>query len=168
MRSNALTTQTQTAPTLVEIRCDKLRFPRLVSVPRDIAEGQIRECIMQGALLRGQEMKPESLRFAASALLDELLRDEEDFGLKYITIEEIRREIRAAALGSRGELYGLNVASIYRVLRDYALGAGNEAEREAKRRARATIDKALAETPVGVAITAGTGKLLNAINARKQ
>lgn len=165
--NNELTIPTAQAPTLVEIRCDKLRYPRLVRLPRELAEGQIRECIMQGAMLRGQEMPPETLRFTAAALLDELLRDEEGIGLKYITIEEISREIKAAALGSRGELYGINVSSLYRVLRDYALGAGHEAEETARRRSRAAMQRAMTETPVGIAITAGAGKILNALNARK-
>lgn len=166
--NNNITTIPAKTPTLVEIRCDKLRYPRLVRVPRELAEGQIRECIMQGAMLRGQEMAPETLRFAASALLDELLRDEEGIGLKYITIEEIRREIKAAALGSRGELYGINVSSLYRVLRDYALGAGHEAEETVRRCSRAALEQAMAETPAGIAITTAAGALANAFNARKQ
>ena len=165
--NNSITIATPQAPTLVEIRCDKLRYPRLERIPREVAEGQIRECIMQGAMLRGQEMEPETLRFAASALLDELLRDEEGIGLKYITIEEIRREIKAAALGCRGDLYGINVSSLYRVLRDYALGEGHEAEETARRRSRAALQRAMTETPVGIAVTAGAGEILNAINARK-
>lgn len=166
--NNKLTIPDAQAPTLVEIRCDKLRYPRLVRVPRELAEGQIRECIMQAAMLRGQEMAGETLRFTAAALLDELLRDEEGFGLKYITIEEIRREVKAAALGSRGELYGINVSSLYRVLRDYALGAGHEAEETARRCSRAALEQAMAETPAGIAITTAAGALTNAFNARKQ
>ena len=166
MSSKALTTQAP-APTLVEIRCDKLRFPRLANIPRDVSELQIRECITQAALLRGQTMEKEALRFASSALLEELLRDEENIGLKYLTVEEIRREVRAAALGSRGEIYGINVSSLYRVLRDYALGPGHEAEETARRRSRAALQRAMTETPVGIAITAGAGEILNAINARK-
>ena len=162
--TNELTTREATT---VEIRCDKLRFPRIIAVPRVTAEAGIRQALVEAAALRGQSFAPEALRFTCSALLDELLRDTDGIGLKYITLEEIRRETRAAALGNRGEIYGLNVASIYRVLRDYTLGAGHEAEVEARRRARATMDKAIAETPVGAAITSATGKVLNAINARK-
>ena len=74
-------------------------------------------------------------------------------------MEEIRREVTAAALGSRGELYGVNVASLYRVLKDYALGAGHAAQEEAARRRRVAYENALSSGTAGRIIGAGAAAI---------
>ena len=166
--NNAITTATQENAelSLVEIRLDKLRFPRLVRIPRETAALQLHGIITEALTFRGQEASEETVAFMASSLYDLLIQDEEGIGLKYITLEEIRREIRAAALGCRREIYGVHVSSIYGVLRDYALGAGHQAEEAARRRAKYAEEQAKKGSAVEAFLDAAAGKIVNANKKR--
>lgn len=144
---------------LVTIRLDQLRFPRLYKLEKETAVAQIVPILAQALTYRGQQATDDFTALTAATLYELLVADEDQLGLKFITMEEIRREVTAAALGSRGELYGVNVASLYRVLKDYALGAGHAAQKEAARRRRVAYENALSSGTAGCIIGAGAAAI---------
>lgn len=121
--------------TLVDIRENAAKYPRLRNIPRDEAIRDLSAIIMKALMYRGQAADRQAVVFTATALLDELLADRQ-FGLPYVTIAEITYAVRNAILcGS--EVYGINVASLYRILLDYARGLGHDAQTLATSRAQA-------------------------------
>lgn len=147
MNNNEITTERVVS--LEEIRRDSQRFPRLKDIPEQEACAQLQPILLKAFMYRGQNVTEEALAFMASALRDELMRDEDCVGLQNITIEEIRREVRAASLGNRGELYGISVASLYRVLVAYAAGAGAQAEENVRKARKAELEEAVEKGPIG-------------------
>lgn len=144
---------------LVTIRLDKLRFPRIAKMDAAQVVTALHTIVTHALMLRGMQPSLENVVFTAQTLYEKLMEDEDGIGLKYLTIEEIRREVTAAALGSRGELYGVNVASLYGVLKEYALGAGHVAQAEAARRQKAAYDYATKKSAVGIMLTAAAGEI---------
>jgi hypothetical protein len=68
----------------------------------------------------------------SASLIDILIEDEYEIGTKYLTIEEIRRVVKRAALGQGREMYGISVSSLFQALADYCKGEGRMADKEAK------------------------------------
>ena len=162
MNNNELTTKREIS--LEEIRSNRERFPRLKDIPEEEANRQLQPILLKAFMSRGQNISEEALAFMASALRDELMRDEEGLGLQNITIEEIRREVRAASLGSRGEIYGISVASIYRVLAAYAAGAGTRAEANLRKARKAEQVEAEDKGPIDALFLRYVGTIKKAIN----
>lgn len=119
--------------TLVEIRTDSKAFPRLYTYRREDAIAQMNMIIMMAFQYRGQQADAQSIILMSSSLIDLLNDDEYGIGTKYLSIEEIKRVIRKAALGQGKEMYGISVSSLYQALADYCRGEGKEADKEAKR-----------------------------------
>lgn len=134
---------------LEEIRSNREAFPRLKDIPEQEACRLLQPILYKAFMIRGQNLPPEAIAFMAQELRTALMQDEDRAGLPNITIEEIRRETRSAALGNRGEMYGLNVASIYQVLVKYAFGAGHRAEENVLKARKAELDAARETGPVG-------------------
>ena len=117
---------------LVEVRQHPERFPRIASTPKDEAVDKMTRIVHAAFLYRGQSTTPSTIRFVANALVAEILNDDK-YGLRSLSWEEIGRVIRNAVLGGAKELYGVNVASLYSALIDYAKTDGHEAERRAQK-----------------------------------
>jgi len=139
--------------TPIEMRGNAERFPRLHTIPRDTSVAMMEEIVLSAAIYRGQHPNPEDVRFMAGALVDELLADTR-LGLKYISFAEIRRAVRAAVLET--EMYGVNVASLYRAIVAYAKGEGQTAG-DAVLRARKEQQRTSASQ---VAIDAAAGAMI--------
>lgn len=114
--------------TAVEMRTDAARFPRIHTIPRDQAIRTMEEIVLSASVYRGTHPTPEDVRFTAAALVDELNADTR-YGLRYISFAEIRRAVRSAVLET--EMYGVNVASLYRAIVAYAKGEGQAARAQA-------------------------------------
>lgn len=110
--------------TAVEMRTDAVRFPRLHTIPRDQAVRTMEEIVLSASVYRGTHPTPQDVHFTAGALVDELMADTR-LGLRYISFAEIRRAVRTAVLET--EMYGVNVASLYRAIVAYAKGEGQAA-----------------------------------------
>lgn len=148
MSSKELTTAREVS--LEEIRSNRERFPRLKDIPEPEACRQLQPILYKAFMIRGQNLPAEAIAYMAQELRTALMQDEDGAGLPNITIEEIRREIRSAALGNRGELYGINVASLYQVLKNYAFGAGSRAEENIRKARVAELETAEEKGPIGV------------------
>lgn len=127
---NALTTQTQSS--LVEIRTDDERFPRLYKYSREEAVNQMNMIIMMAFQFRGQQADAMTIFQMSSSLIDILNEDEYGIGTRFLSFEEIKRVIKKAALGQGREMYGISVSSLFQALADYCKGEGRMADQEAK------------------------------------
>lgn len=127
--------QLTTAPaqvTLVDIRTDNKRFPRLHTIRREDAISQMNMVLMMAFQYRGQQTDAQSIFQMSSSLIDLLNEDEYGIGTRYLSFEEIKRIVRKAALGQAKEMYGISVSSIYQALADYCRGEGRMADQQAK------------------------------------
>ena len=128
---NQLTTQTGQA-TLVDIRSDNKRFPRLYTYRRDEAVAQMNIIILMAFQFRGQQADVATITQMSSSLVEVLNEDEYGIGTRFLSFEEIKRVVRKAVLGQGKEMYGISVSSIYQALADYCKGEGKVADKEAK------------------------------------
>ena len=128
---NQLTTQTGQA-TLVDIRSDNRRFPRLHTYKREDAIGQMNIIILMAYQFRGQSADVLTITQMSASLIDVLLEDEYRIGTKFLSFEEIKRVVRRAVLGQGREMFGISVSSIFQALADYCKGEGRLADQEAK------------------------------------
>lgn len=112
---------------LVDIRLNPEKFPRICRYPRESAMYHMSTLISQAMMLRGQEVEKNNVQFIAYNLLEEILSDKV-FGCRYISFEELRRVIRAAVL--QKEIF-INVASLYKEVLIYVKGEGMLADKKA-------------------------------------
>ena len=129
---NQLTTIPAEKATLVDIRTDNKRFPRLHTYQREDAIAQMNMIIMMAFQFRGQQADTLTILQLSSSLIDILNEDEYGIGTKYLSFEEIKRVVRKAALGQGKEMYGISVSSLFQALADYCKGEGRMADKEAK------------------------------------
>ena len=129
---NQLTTIPAEKATLVDIRTDNKRFPRLHTYRREDAIAQMNMIIMMAFQYRGQQADTQTIILMSSSLIDILNEDEYGIGTKYLSFEEIKRVIRKAALGQSKEMYGISVSSLFQALADYCKGEGRMANNQAR------------------------------------
>lgn len=128
---NQLTTIPAEKATLVDIRTDNKRFPRLHSYQREEAIMQMNMIIMMAFQFRGQQADTQTIIQMSASLIDILNEDEYGIGTKYLSFEEIKRVVRKAALGQSKEMYGISVSSLFQALADYCKGEGRMASKQA-------------------------------------
>lgn len=107
---------------LLQMRSDPAAFPRLKNLPRDKAVTDMAFVVSQAFLYRGQLPDQATIQFIASTLVAELVEGNE-YGARNLSMAEIQVVVKRAVLGS--EMYGISVASLYRVIIDYAKGEGH-------------------------------------------
>lgn len=129
---NNLTTQQPAKATLVEIRTDNKRFPRLHTYRKEDAVSQMNMIIMMAFQLRGQQADVQTILQMSATLIDILNEDEYGIGTKFLSFEEIKRVVRKAALGQSKEMYGISVSSLFQALADYCKGEGRMANQQAR------------------------------------
>lgn len=108
---------------LLEMRADPSRFPRLKSVPREQAVFEMTKIVNQAFLYRGQAADPTNIQFISSALVQELL-DDDKYGAGYLSLAEIQVVVKRAVLGG-SEMFGISVASLYKVIMEFVKGEGH-------------------------------------------
>ena len=129
---NQLTTIPAEKATLVDIRTDNRRFPRLHTYRREDAIAQMNMIIMMAFQFRGQQADTLTIVQMSSSLIDILNDDEFGIGTKFLSFEEIKRVVRKAALGQGKEMYGISVSSLFQALADYCKGEGRMANTQAR------------------------------------
>lgn len=129
---NQLATIPAEKATLVDIRTDNKRFPRLHTYRREDAIGQMNMIIMMAFQFRGQQADAQTIIQMSASLIDILNEDEYGIGTKYLSFEEIKRVVRKAALGQGKEMYGISVSSLFQALADYCKGEGRMANQQAR------------------------------------
>ena len=123
-----LTTPSADNATLMDMRLDSKRYPRLASYPREKAIFEMTKIVTQAHLYKGQNADPANIQFIATALVDELQADMDRCGTKYISFAEISRVVKRAIL--QDEMYGISVASLYKIIIEYVKGEGHRLDKE--------------------------------------
>lgn len=162
MTNNSLTTyqQQDTALDLVAVRMDSAKYPRIKAIPAATSVTGIAKIIASALAYTGRQLAEQDVRFMAGSLLQELLQDYDGVGTANITLEELNYCVRRAVLGLGPEMYGINVASIYKIACDYCLNEGRQAQETANNRHRAQRVKALESSAAGAMLTTYAGKML--------
>lgn len=162
--SNELTTiQRQLAvpvspqTTLLEMRMDPVRFPRVGRVAREVAIVEMTKIIHQTYLLRGQTTDTATIEFIATNLVDELQADFDHKNTGSISFAEISRIIKRKILTD--EVYGISVASLYKIIIEYIDGEGAKLT-EQKRQIEARKAVNLGGQDLTPMIDAFTGQML--------
>lgn len=163
MTNNSIATYTpQDGPLdLVAVRMDSVKYPRLKSIPPQASVAGLAKIVGAALAYTGRVLPEEDIQRMAVALHAELLQDYDGVGTANITLDELNYCVRRAVLGLGPEMYGINVASIYKVACDYCLHEGKQAQESANSRHAAERKKALAASSAGAMLTAYAGKMLN-------
>lgn len=120
--SNELTTYTPSpTATLVDVRRDNARFPRLHSYPQDTAHKMMMAVVLKANELFGTRAELNEVSQTAWDLYTELMNDVQGLRTFNITFEEIYRAIRKSATGQGVEFYGkVSFYFLYRCIMEYA------------------------------------------------
>lgn len=143
---------------LLEMRADATRFPRLKNIPRDQAVSGLTRIITQAFLYRGQAADPVNVQFISNALLNELLENEE-CGASYLSLAEIQVVVKRAVLGE-AEMFGISVASLYKVIMAYVKGEGHLNQKQVEQYRREAQDRSYKASPVSAMLQAANGDFI--------
>ncbi len=127
MSNNQLMKPASSEATLMDMRMDAKRFPRVGAVPREQAVLEISKIVSQAFLYKGQTADPTNIQFISCSLVDELQADLDRIGTKNISFAEIGRVVKRAIL--KDEIY-ISVASLYKVIAEYIKGEGHRIQEE--------------------------------------
>lgn len=151
-----------TAPhgvTLVDIRMDSNRFPRVKNLTGQSALVRLEQVVLMAYTYTGRPAPEDRCRMVAAALYSELMEDKKGIGTANITIEEVAHAVKTAILESDGDIY-INIAFLYKAVCNYALGEGHEAQESANNRRRAEREKALKASAPGAMLESYAGQIL--------
>ena len=138
--------------TLLEMRADSTRFPRIKTMPREQVVDGMTRIVSQAFLYRGQAADATNIQFISSALVQELLEDDK-FGAYNLSLAEIQVIVKRAVLNK--DMFGISVSSLYKEITSFVKGEGreNQSRVDALRRAK--------PNPGGVAmLQAATGEFI--------
>lgn len=121
---------------LVDIRMDSQKYPRLCSFTRREAVFHMSKIVLMAFQYKGMQADPANVSFISTSLVDELGADYDKIGAKYITFEEIHRVVKRAVLGQGKEMFGISFASLYAVIADYIKGEGHQIQKAANEKYR--------------------------------
>ena len=113
---------------LLEMRMDDKRFPRIGAFTREQAVFEMSKIVSQAFLYKGQVADPKNIQFISCSLVDELQADLDKLGTRNISFAEISRVVKRAVL--QDDMDGISVASIYKVIIEYVKGEGHNLHRQ--------------------------------------
>lgn len=145
---------------LMEIRMDKKKYPRLCQYTREQAVYKMSQIVLTAFQFRGQQADPQNVAFIASNLVDELGADMDNVGTKYITFEEISRAVKKSVLGQGREMFGISFASLYSAIMDYVKGEGHQIEVQIREQGLKAREKELKDSIIAPMLQAYTGALI--------
>ena len=143
---------------LLEMRMDEKRFPRIGAFPREQAVLEMSKIVSQAFLYKGQAADPKNIQFISCALVDELQSDLDRLGTKHISFAEISRVVKRAVL--QDDMYGISVASLYKVIIEYIKGEGHRLQQEVSERKRKSEQEQIKNSVIAPMLQAYAGELL--------
>ena len=163
--SNDLTTQgsqlmipNDNQVTLLDMRMDSKRFPRIGRVTRDQAVMEMSKIITQAFLYKGQAADQNNIQFISCSLVDELQSDLDHMGTKNISFAELSRIIKRAIL--QDEIYGISVASLYKVIMAYVKDEGHKLQEQVNELRKTREQEEMKKSIIAPMVQAYTGELL--------
>lgn len=157
-RAGQLTTPASEQVSLMDMRMDAKRFPRIGSVSRESAIHEMSRIVSQAFLYKGQAADATNIQFISCALVDELQSDLDRVGTKFISFAEISRIIKRAILTE--EMFGISVASLYKVIIEYIKGEGHRLQKEIDRKREEEQRKKLKDSIIAPMLQAYAGAMV--------
>ena len=153
-----LMTSASNQVSLLEMRMDEKRFPRIGAFPREQAVFEMSKIVSQAFLYKGQAADPKNIQFISCALVDELQSDLDKLGTRHISFAEISRVVKRAVL--QDDMYGISVASLYKVIIEYIKGEGHRLQQEVSERKRKSEQEQIKNSVIAPMLQAYAGELL--------
>lgn len=156
--SNEIANYNPGRASLLEMRADATRFPRIKTMPREQVVFEMSKIVSQAFLYRGQAADLTNIQFISSALVDELLEDDK-YGAGYLSLAEIQLVVKRAVLGG-SEMFGISVASLYKVIMEFVKGEGHLNQQKILDARRKEEDKRLQASGLTPMLRAFTGEFV--------
>ena len=156
--SNEIVNYNPERATLLEMRADSTRFPRIKTIPREQAVMGMAKIVSQAFLYRGQAADLTNIQFISSALVDELLEDDK-YGAGYLSLAEIQVVVKRAVLGG-SEMFGISVASLYKVIMEFVKGEGHRNQQQVLEQRQKETERILKESALAPMLQAYTGEFI--------
>lgn len=151
----------------LDIRRDAETYPRIGTMPKEAVISTLAAIIGQCTAFTGRELNEEVVAFNALNVYDLLIGDEERLGMKGLSLAEIAKVVRKAVLGgAKNEMYGINVASIYRAIADYCRTEGHMASVQVDKEREKKAIEAFRKTAIGIATDCGAVAIAKARRAK--
>ena len=162
--SNEIANYNPGQASLLEMRADATRFPRIKTMSREQAVSGLIRIVSQAFLYRGQAADPVNVQFISNALLNELLEDDK-YGAGYLSLAEIQVVVKRAILGG-SEMFGISVASLYKVIMEFVKGEGHLNQQQVLEQRKKETERILKESALAPMLKAYTGEFIrnNKIN----
>ena len=162
--SNEIANYNPGQASLLEMRADATRFPRINKMSREQAVSGLIRIVSQAFLYRGQAADPVNVQFISNALLNELL-DDDKYGAGYLSLAEIQVIVKRAVLGG-SEMFGISVASLYKVIMEFVKGEGHRNQQQVLEQRHKETERILKESALAPMLKAYTGEFIrnNKIN----
>ena len=158
MSNDQLMTPASNQVSLLDIRKDAKRFPRLHTYSREQAVTEMSKIVSQAFLYKGQAADPNNIQFISCSLVDELQVDLDRLGTRFLSFAEISRIIKRAVL--QDEMYGISVASLYKVIAEYVKGEGLKLQQQVKEEQNKVQHEYIKNSVVAPMLQAYAGQLL--------
>ena len=156
--NNQLMTPASNQVSLLEMRMDEKRFPRIGAFPREQAVFEMSKIVSQAFLYKGQAADPKNIQFISCALVDELQADLDKLGTRNISFAEISRVVKRAVL--QDDMYGISVASLYKVIIEYIKGEGHRLHQQVAEMRRKREEREIKNSVIAPMLQAYAGELL--------
>ena len=162
--SNEIANYNPGQASLLEMRADATRFPRINTMSREQAVSGLIRIVSQAFLYRGQAADPVNVQFISNALLNELL-DDDKYGAGYLSLAEIQVIVKRAVLGE-SEMFGISVASLYKVIMEFVKGEGHLNQQQVLEQRKKETERILKESALAPMLKAYAGEFIrnNKIN----
>ena len=162
--SNEIANYNPGQASLLEMRADATRFPRINTMSREQAVSGLIRIVSQAFLYRGQAADPVNVQFISNALLNELL-DDDKYGAGYLSLAEIQVIVKRAVLGG-SEMFGISVASLYKVIMEFVKGEGHRNQQQVLEQRKKETERILKESALAPMLKAYMGEFIrnNKIN----
>ena len=162
--SNEIANYNPGQASLLEMRADATRFPRINTMSREQAVSGLIRIVSQAFLYRGQAADPVNVQFISNALLNELLEDDK-YGAGYLSLAEIQVVVKRAVLGG-SEMFGISVASLYKVIMEFVKGEGHLNQQQVLEQRKKETEWILKESALAPMLKAYAGEFIrnNKIN----
>ena len=156
--SNEIANYNPGQASLLEMRADANRFPRIKAMSREQAVFEMSKIVSQAFLYRGQAADLTNIQFISSALVDELLEDDK-YGAGYLSLAEIQVVVKRAVLGG-SEMFGISVASLYKVIMEFVKGEGHRNQQQVLEQRQKETERKLKESARAPMLKAYTGEFI--------
>ena len=156
--SNEIANYNPGQASLLEMRADATRFPRINTMSREQAVSGLIRIVSQAFLYRGQAADPVNVQFISNALLNELLEDDK-YGAGYLSLAEIQVIVKRAVLGG-SEMFGISVASLYKVIMEFVKGEGHRNQQQVLEQRQKETERKLKESALAPMLKAYTGEFI--------